>query len=110
MTRRSKLVGWTIFNLINLGGFIYAVAMGEPLHAAIHVVLLAAGAYVMWRLAPSVDQRELPGARETAASLDHLQESVDAIALEVERISEAQRFEAKLLNERIQKSALKKDQ
>ena len=39
-----------------------------------------------------------------------LQQSVDAIALEVERISEAQRFEAKLLNERIQKSALKKDQ
>ena len=110
MTRRTKLVGATIFNLINIGGAIFAVAMGEPLHAIVHVVLLAAGAYYLWRLAPSVEQQELPGAREAAASLDHLQQSVDAIALEVERISEAQRFEAKLLNERIQKSALKKDQ
>src|SRR2546430_14334288 len=109
MTRRIKLIGATVFNLINLGGAIFAVAMGEPLHAFVHVVLLAAGAYFMWRLAPSGDQQELPGARQAAVSLDHLQQSVDAIALEVERISEAQRFEAKLLNERIEKSALKKD-
>jgi hypothetical protein len=32
--------------------------------------------------------------------LEHLQESVDAIAVEVERIAEAQRFSAKLLAER----------
>lgn len=32
--------------------------------------------------------------------LDHLQQSVDAIAIEVERIAEAQRFSAKLLSER----------
>ncbi len=110
MTRRSKLVGATIFILINLGGAIFAVAMGEPSHAIVHVVLIAAAAYFMWRLAPSVEQQDLPGAREAAASVDRLQQSVDAIALEVERISEAQRFEAKLLNERIQKSAVKKDQ
>jgi len=34
------------------------------------------------------------------ARLDHLQESVDAIAIEVERIAEAQRFTTKLLSER----------
>ena len=32
--------------------------------------------------------------------LEHLQESVDAIAIEVERIAEAQRFTTKLLAER----------
>jgi uncharacterized membrane-anchored protein YhcB (DUF1043 family) len=33
--------------------------------------------------------------------LEHLQQSVDAIAIEVERIAEAQRFSAKLLSERV---------
>ena len=100
MTRRSKLwrVAAPLYVFINLGGAIYAAAMGEPMHAAGHV-------------APRAQQQELlPGAREAVASLDHLQQSVDAIALEVERIGEAQRFEAKLLAERIRKSSLKKDQ
>ncbi len=35
-----------------------------------------------------------------ADRLEHLQQSVDAIAIEVERIAEAQRFSAKLLAER----------
>lgn len=34
------------------------------------------------------------------ARLEHLQQSIDAIAIEVERIAEAQRFSAKLLAER----------
>jgi hypothetical protein len=38
--------------------------------------------------------------------LEHLQQSVDAIAVEVERIAEAQRFSAKLLAERPGASAL----
>lgn len=36
----------------------------------------------------------------TAAQIEQLQQSVDAIAVEVERIAEAQRFSAKLLAER----------
>ena len=36
------------------------------------------------------------------AQLEQLQQSVDAIALEVERIAEAQRFSAKLLAERVE--------
>ncbi len=39
-------------------------------------------------------------APEAEARLEQIQQSVDAIALEVERISEAQRFAAKLLAER----------
>jgi hypothetical protein len=38
--------------------------------------------------------------------LDQLQQSVDAIAVEVERIAEAQRFSAKLLAERGEAPAL----
>jgi hypothetical protein len=34
------------------------------------------------------------------ARFDQLQQSVDAIAVEVERIAEAQRFSAKLLSEK----------
>lgn len=39
--------------------------------------------------------------------LEQLQQSVDAIAIEVERISEAQRFSAQLLAERSELPALK---
>jgi hypothetical protein len=38
--------------------------------------------------------------------LEQLQQSVDAIAVEVERIAEAQRFSAKLLAERAEPAAL----
>jgi hypothetical protein len=42
--------------------------------------------------------------------LEQLQQSVDAIAVEVERIAEAQRFSAKLLAERAEPAALKRSQ
>ncbi|HEV7839889.1 MAG TPA: hypothetical protein VGO75_17590 [Gemmatimonadaceae bacterium] len=38
--------------------------------------------------------------------LEQLQQSIDAIAVEVERIAEAQRFSAKLLAERAEPAAL----
>jgi hypothetical protein len=38
--------------------------------------------------------------------LEHLQQSVDAIAVEVERIAEAQRFSAKLLAERAESAPI----
>ena len=112
MTRRSRLWGVALvaFAFINIAGGIYAGVMGEPLHAASHLVLLAATAFVWWRLTPQPDQQQLAGARQAMQSLGHLQQSVDAIALEVERIGEAQRFETQLLNERIQKSSTKNDQ
>ena len=48
------------------------------------------------RLAASVQ----PPSDAQLAQLEQLQQSVDAIAVEVERIAEAQRFSAKLLAER----------
>jgi hypothetical protein len=38
--------------------------------------------------------------------LEHLQQSIDAIAIEVERIAEAQRFSAKLLADRVEERQL----
>jgi hypothetical protein len=40
-----------------------------------------------------------------AERLQHLEQAVDAIAIEIERISEAQRFQTKLLAERAKESA-----
>ena len=44
--------------------------------------------------------RRLPPPVQQDERLEHLQQSVDAIAVEVERIAEAQRFSAKLLAEK----------
>ena len=50
--------------------------------------------------------RELPNALQFEQRFDQLQQSVDAIAVEVERIAEAQRFSAKLLADRVETPAL----
>jgi hypothetical protein len=44
--------------------------------------------------------RQLPNVSDFEQRFDQLQQSVDAIAVEVERIAEAQRFSARLLAER----------
>jgi len=56
------------------------------------------GIYVgsKWAIA-STKRRELMPPAHSDARLEQLQQSVDAIAIEVERIAEAQRFSAKLL-------------
>lgn len=100
MTRRTKLLGLVVFNLINLAGGAYAFVVGELMHGATHAVLLGLGALAMWRLASNVADPDVPGAREAARSLDHLQTTVDSIAHQVERIGEAQRFEFTLLEKR----------
>ena len=55
---------------------------------------------ITWRLLsrPRGPSRELLHAQDE--KFERLQQSVDAIAIEVERIAEAQRFSAKLLSER----------
>ena len=52
--------------------------------------------------------RELPNSSLIEQRFDQLQQSVDAIAVEVERIAEAQRFSAKLLAERSDTPALRR--
>ena len=50
--------------------------------------------------------KKVPRIPPSDERLEHLQESVDAIALEVERIAEAQRFSAKLLAKRADDSVI----
>ena len=52
MTRREKvwLVIALLFALVNLGGALYAGAFGEWIHMGIHIALLLAAEWVVWRL------------------------------------------------------------
>ena len=53
-----------------------------------------------WRLVASGNRRKDTPAHLDDQRLEQLHQSVDAIAIEVERIAEAQRFTAKLMSER----------
>ena len=99
----SRLRVWraaaAAFIIINLGGGIYAAATGEVMHAAVHVVLLVLGIAAYSGLRPRrVDADMLP--TETAERLKHLEQSVDALAIGVERVGEAQRYQTKILDEK----------
>ena len=97
---RAVAVAWII---INGGGAAFAAARGEPMHAIVHVALLAVG-FVVWggirrsRSQPHLDTPQLTG--ELNENLTHLQQSVDAVAIEVERIGEGQRFINRLFNDK----------
>ncbi|MEP6620835.1 MAG: hypothetical protein ABJE47_16030 [bacterium] len=57
-------------------------------------------AAVAWRVLTGGNRRKAKLSADDDQRLEHLQQSVDAIAIEVERIAEAQRFTAKLMSER----------
>jgi len=114
MTRRSKLWRWAAgaYMFINLAGLGYAAGIGEGMHAMVHLFLALVGVagYVGWRLArrgPRGDPQQLQLAEQR---VEYLQQSVDALALELERVGEAQRFSDKLRVERGGTPPLKKDQ
>ena len=114
MTRRAKLwrAGAVLFGIINIGGMGLALAMDEMMHAMAHVFLLfvGVGAYLLWKAVTTWATPEsgnlsqsypLPSsARDSTQQLsdpriEYLQRSIDALALEVERLGEAQRFRDK---------------
>ena len=97
MSGRSRLwqVAAAVFVLINVAGVGWAIANREPAHAAAHVGLLFGG-FLAWRLVPWARMRELPRTQQADERVEYLQQSVDAMALEVERIGEAQRYSDKL--------------
>ena len=106
MIRRTKIL-WvaSIFTVINIAGAGFAAATGEAGHALGHVGLMLLGAFVVWRLVPrSQAQQPTASLPETDKVLDNLQLSLDAMAIEVERVGEAQRFMAKLVAERSETS------
>ena len=101
MTRRSKvwLVVAVLFTFLNFAGGVFAATQGELLHTSTHAGLMLLGAYLVhriWRPGESVIPA-LPG--ELTDRLTHLEQSVDAIAIEVERIGEGQRFMTRLFTE-----------
>lgn len=114
MTRRKRIV-WTavaaVFTAINLGGAVFAAAAEEPIHAGVHVLLGVVGLYLTWRLSPwrivhRDAQLDYPAGAalppERMDRLSQLEQSVDAVAIEVERIGESQRFMTKVLTEKEQ--------
>jgi hypothetical protein len=105
MTRRSKiwLFAAGVYAFINVGGLALAGAQGEEMHAMLHLFLLLLGVagYVGWRLARrGAPEDPLPQSQLAEQRLEYLQQSVDAVALEVERLGEKQRFTEKLQNEK----------
>ena len=109
MAQRSRLwrAAGVAFIVINVAGGIYAAAVGEPMHAAVHAILLVIGiaAYSAFRARQS-DADTLP--QETVERIKHLEQSVDALAISVERVGEAQRYQAKILNEKAKAKSPKK--
>ena len=62
-------------------------------------VAIGLGARMLWRAGSRVRSRALPPVDDTR--MDRLEAAVDAIAIEVERISESQRYTVSLLSERL---------
>lgn len=114
MTRRARIV-WTavaaVFTAINFVGAVFAAVAQEPIHAGAHVLLGVVGLYLLWRASPwrIVDRTAQLGYSAAADlppgqidRLTQLEQSVDAVAIEVERIGESQRFMTKVLTEQEQ--------
>jgi hypothetical protein len=104
MDKSSKFwrVAAAAFVVINAGGAIYAIVMGEGMHAMVHGGLLVGG-FAAWQVFTRKESVEPAQAQMEETRLDSLQESIDSIALNVERMGEAQRFHEKLLKERAEK-------
>lgn len=92
------------FTLINFAGLIYAGAMGEPMHAAVHAVLTVLGG-VMYGVLTLRSPSKTPAlSEETTERLKQLEQSVDALAIGVERVGEAQRYQTKIIDEKNKKA------
>jgi len=109
MSQPSKLwrIAAALFVIINVAGAGYALAMGERPHALTHIALLVVG-FVGWQFAPWKRRQAVAPEQLSDARLDYLQQSVDAVALEVERLGEAQRFADKLRAEQGQTPPVRK--
>jgi hypothetical protein len=98
-----------IFGVINAAGAVFAFARGETSHAVTHVGLLL-GTFLFWQfVSPPPQQSEEIVPRQLDSQVERLQQSVDAIALEVERIGEGQRFINKLQQEQSEHEPLKRN-
>ncbi|HEX6628346.1 MAG TPA: hypothetical protein VF105_10335 [Gemmatimonadaceae bacterium] len=107
---RSRLwrAAGAAFIAINLAGGLYAAAVGESMHAAVHAVLLVLGIAIYSTVRSRArDTTTLPD--ETTDRIKHLEQSVDKLAIGVERVGEAQRYQVKILDEKARAAPPKKE-
>ena len=102
MTRRSTI--WlavaVLFTVGNVAGAVMAAVQGELLHAAGHAALTLLGAYVAQRIWRG-GQPVIAVVPDTSTDrLTQLEQSIDAVAIEVERVGEGQRYMTQLFMER----------
>lgn len=87
-----------------------AIVFGQGLvfivGAVAALAAIALGTRVLWRLTSRVQPRDdrMPG----SADFRRLETAIDAVAIEVERISEGQRYTLALLSERASAAALER--
>ena len=77
--------------------------------AAISIGIIAAACGISvatYRSVKRIDQKTVAPSAELRGQIEQLQQSVDSIAVEVERIAEAQRYMARLESERDARQAL----
>jgi hypothetical protein len=99
MTLSAKVwrVAAVIFLIGNAAGALFAFRQGERMHAEMHLVLFGAAfvGYAFSRAA-QIRNRPSPPAEIADPRIDQLQRSIDAMALELERMGEKQRYAEKL--------------
>ena len=108
MTKRIKLwfYGSLLFAFLNVGGAVFAADVsGDPAHVATHVFLVFLGLYVAWRVGRPEVQEATLAAPLFDERLERIQQSLDAIAVEVERVEEGQRYVMKLSQQADEKKA-----
>jgi len=76
---------------------VFAQVMAVVISSIAALVAIGVGARYVWK---RTTRATLPAQRADNDRLQRIEEAVDTIALEIERMSEAQRFTAKLLLER----------
>ena len=77
----------------------YAISMVVTVSGIASLALIALGTRFLWRLGDRKRAQRVAPADE--GRLDRLEAAVDAIAIEVERVSEAQRFTISMLADRL---------
>lgn len=85
---------------MNDGVIVFAQVMTIIMGSLAALVGIGLGTRFLWVRGSRRGARSLP-ARDNREEIERLQTSIDAIAIEVERISEAQRFTVTLLSNRL---------
>jgi hypothetical protein len=107
-TSRGRLIWFVLsvlFTVGNVAGGVIAARNGEFVHAGVHALLVLLGGKVAWWLAPgryartpAIGEAEVLEASfgDMRDRLQRIEQSIEAVAIEVERVGEAQRFMARL--------------